>query len=185
MTRLRRGFWRVCVVWSRCAAPGEGFSRIGVACMTSFNMGNLNWTYTLRSGFINVDGWRTEPPQSGRKKYRAYPSDWMSVCCHAAEASAKMLASGRAQSNSNQILINVYGYSHQVSLTLAQEFWLNWVHKICDGRTDGQHKIYMSPLEGGIHNSDDSPFFCLLLLRKAWMYLNGRCRTLLYANKTN
>ena len=55
------------------------------------------------------------------------------------------------------------GYSHQVSSKLAQEFWLKWVHKIRDGRPDGQTdrdtdgqtdstKSICLPRWGGRHN---------------------------------
>ena len=103
MTRPWRASRRVFIDRSRHAVPGEGLSRVGVACMTSINMGNPNWLHTWTSAALNRDECILQMSHYVRKKCLLFVSHWMkSPGAQIAEIVAKMLASERAQSDSNR-----------------------------------------------------------------------------------
>ena len=102
MTRRRRAPQRLCNVWSRRAVVGEGFSRVGVACASSLNMGNPNWTHCLTSGVTNSSRRLLQVRQIFRRKFLASVNHWMrTVHRHIAELAARMVATRRVQSDSN------------------------------------------------------------------------------------
>ena len=102
MARPRRHRRRVCIDWSRWAAPGEGFSRIRVTCMMSFNTADSYWQYTFVSGGINRDRWLIQPIQCLRKKFSMMIDHWMnSLGAQIAKIATKMIARRRSRSNSS------------------------------------------------------------------------------------
>ena len=104
MTRSRRDVRRVWIVWSCRAVPGGGFSRIGVASTTTFNMGNPNWTQTLRLGMTNSCRCLLQVPGTFGEKFLTSLNNWMnSVGAWISEVAAKMFVSWRVRSNSTKL----------------------------------------------------------------------------------
>ena len=100
-------------VTSTCANPHQAPHDVIKRCkrvMTramdvSFNMGNSNWLYTLRSGSVDRDSWLLQALSSIEIKFLSSSDHWMkSACVELVERLAKMLVTGWARSNSRKKL---------------------------------------------------------------------------------
>ena len=120
----RRALRRVWIVWSRRAAPGEGFSRIRAASTTSFNMADSHWQYTFVSGGINRDGWLTQPLHWPGKKYYMPIDSWMKSLWLKFLSSPRKCWCQRGFGQTVHIMLSVHQKSHKSTKHKLPKFTL-------------------------------------------------------------